>query len=163
MARSRAAPGESLLRLWRRLRPVPGGRWLFGRLLGRRAPYSGSIRPRVRELAPGRCAVELVDRRRVRNHLDSVHAVALLNLGELTSGLATLAALPPGARGIVVALRAEYAKKARGRLRATCDTEVGPVTGPRDHRARAEIRDAAGDLVATVEATWRLDTPRGGP
>lgn len=156
MGRSHPVPGDRLLRLWLRLRPFPGGRRLFSRAVGWIAPYSGSIRPRVRELEPGRCVVEMADRRRVRNHLDSIHAGALLNLGELASGLATLTALPPDARGIVVSLRADYVKKARGRMRAECRTVVAPVPEPRDHRARAEIRDRAGDRVATVEATWRL-------
>lgn len=159
MARAHPSPGARMLRLWDRVHRLPGGGRLFGRAVGWIAPYSGSIRPLVRELGPGRCVVEMADRRRVRNHLDSVHAVALLNLGELASGLATVAALPPGVRGIVVSLRAEYVKKARGRLRAECRTEVGPVTEPREHRARAEIRDPAGEVVASVEATWRLAPP----
>lgn len=162
MARAHPAPGGRLLSLWRRLRAVPGGGAVFSRAVGWMAPYSASMRARVRELEPGWCRVELSDRRRVRNHLDSVHAVALVNLGELATGLATLTALPPGTRGIVVALAAEYGKKARGRLRAECRTEVPPVEAPGEHRARAEIRDAAGDLVATVESTWRLAPPAAG-
>lgn len=156
MPRSRASPGVRLLGLWRFLSGVPGGRWVFSRLVGRLAPYSGTVGARVLTLEAGRCVADLVDRRRLRNHLDSVHAVALVNLGELVTGLATLTALPPGARGIVVALEARYGKKARGRLRAECRTEVGPIDAPVEHRARAEIRDAAEDVVATVEAVWRL-------
>lgn len=156
MARSLPAPGDRVRRLWDRLSPLPGGRWLFSRVLGRIVPYSGALGARVEALEPGRCRAELRDRRRVRNHLDSVHAVALVNLGELVTGLATVTALPPGVRAIVVVLRAEYVKKARGRLSAECRTEVGAVPAPREHVARAEIRDRAGDAVARVEATWRL-------
>lgn len=157
-----AAPGPRLRRLWRRLAPLPGGRRLFSFAVGRMAPYTGSMGARVRGLAPGRCAVELPDRRRVRNHLGSVHAVALANLGELATGLATTAALPAGVRGIVVGLEAEYRKKARGRLRAVCRTELPPVEAPVEHRARAEIRDPEGDVVAVVTAIWRLAPPEGG-
>jgi len=75
------------------------------------------------------------------------------------TGLATLTALPDGVRGIVRELGAEYEKKARGRVTAECRTEVPPVRETREHVARAEIRDAEGDVVARVEATWRLSAP----
>lgn len=154
------APGGRLLRAWSALERVPGGDWLFSRLVGWMAPYSGTTGARVRELAPGRCAVELRERRRVRNHLDSVHAVALVNVGELATGLATLTALPTGVRGIVVRLGAEYEKKARGLIRAECRTDVEPPGAGQDveHRAVAELRDGSGDRVATVTAVWRLSS-----
>lgn len=161
MSRSQPAPGARLRRIWRWLEPIPGGSRLFSRMVGWMAPYSGSVRPHVRELEPGRCVVELTDRRRVRNHLDSVHAVALTNLGELSTGLATLTALPVGVRGIVVKLETTYGKKARGRLRAECRTDVAtPDEAAFEHVARAEIRDRDGGLVATVASTWRLSPPK---
>jgi len=154
-----AAPGPHLLALWRRLKPLPGGKWLFSRLLGRMVPYSGTIRARVVALEPGAVRVELEDRRRVRNHLSSVHAVALINLGEITSGLATLTALPQGIRGILVGLTAEYLKKARGRLVAECRSAPPDVAQPTDHLAIATIRDASGDEVARIVGRWRLSPP----
>lgn len=149
------SPGPGILSLWRRLSTRPGGRWLFARLLRRRVPYSGALGARVEELAPGRARVSLTERRAVRNHLHSIHAVALVNLGELATGLAVLTALPPEVRGIVTRLEARYHTKARGRVEALCRLE-GAWGAGETAEAVAHITDAGGREVATITASWTL-------
>jgi acyl-coenzyme A thioesterase PaaI-like protein len=153
-------PVERLRSAWRTLSPKPGGKFVFSKLFGRAIPDSGSIRPDILELAPGRAVIAIEDRRAVRNHLDSVHAVALANLGEMSTGLALGFGLPSDGRSILVKLSCEFLKKARGRLVATCDAPAVPSTEPRDYEVVSVIRDADGDAVARVTAVWKVGPNR---
>jgi acyl-coenzyme A thioesterase PaaI-like protein len=148
------SPATKLRAQWARLSPLPGGRALFSRMIGFMIPYSGSIHPRVLELRGGYAKVEMRDRRAVRNHLHSVHAIALMNLGELTTGLAMTLAMPDGARGIVTGLSMEYLKKARGLLTAECTAPPFDATVSAQHDFRADIVDLSGDVVARATAHW---------
>ena len=53
-------------------------------------------------------------------------------------------------------LSVEYLKKARGTLLAESRVEVPPVTAEMEYDVTAEIRDAEGDVVATMKVRWRL-------
>lgn len=154
-----SSPEERVLSLWNRYGRTAIGRRFFSLLFHRIVPYTGSIRPRIHEISPGHARVGMRDRRGVRNHLDSIHAVALANLGELASGLAMIAALPENMRAIVTSLEVEYLRKARGPLEATGEARPPvAVTDPVTIPAYAVIRDAGGERVANVTVHWLLST-----
>lgn len=151
-------PGARIRSAWDRLSTKPGGRWLFSRLVDWMAPYTGSIRASVEELGPGHARISLRERRALRNPFRSVHAVALMNLAEEASGLATLYALDDGVRGIITKLECEYVKKARGKITAVCDT-MPPTEVPDEplpHVAEVTLSDEEGNVVAVAKATWTL-------
>ncbi len=149
--------GEQATYLWKHLSPLPGGKWLFSKLVGLTIPYTGSMQPRVLSLQKGHAIVKLHDRRRVRNHLKSIHAIALANLAEFTTGLATLTGMPPGSRAILTGLEIEYHKKARGTLEAESISELPAATlEEQSLQVQAKIFDAEGDCVATGLATWLI-------
>lgn len=148
------ASGTKLLRIWRQCQRLPLGSYLFSHLLGIAIPYTGSIKARVEYLEPGRAVVVLADRRRVRNHLNSVHAIALANLAELSTGLAMISGLPHGVNAILVGLNVKYEKKARGEVRAECQCSVPNGDIRQEVTIETEITDQTGDVVTRATATW---------
>jgi acyl-coenzyme A thioesterase PaaI-like protein len=148
--------GPGLRKQWHRARVVPGGRWLFSRMLGLRVPYTGSLGAVVQSLEPGYCEVKLRDTRRLRNHLHCVHAMALANLGEMATGLALLDSLPDKSRAILTGFSIDYLRKARGTLLAQSRCAGPRSNAIEDLEVDGEIRDGSGAVVATVRARWRI-------
>ena len=150
------SPGAKLLNAWRKLSPLPGGRWLFTQLVKWMVPYTGSVSPRMEILEPGYARVSITQRRRLEQHLGSIHAIALMNVAEFASGAAMITALPPGYRGIVTKMTIEYFKKARGTVTAESRPTLPDLTVEAEHDFISEITDQTGDLVARAAVRWKL-------
>lgn len=154
------APTEFLFSAWRTLSPIPGGKAVFSILLGVLVPYSGTLHARVTELSEGVSNVTLRQRWRILNHLGSIHAMALANVCELSSGLALLSRLGAHRRGILTGFKVSYLKKARGTLHVRSDAR--PITLPEEGEVEvcATGYDSTGDIVVRADATWRIGAVR---
>ena len=148
--------GPYLRENWKRFSNKPGGKWLFSRIIGFTVPYTGSIAANVVLLEPGHGIVTLKERRKVSNHLRSVHAIALSNLAEMVTGLTLLNSLPDDTRGILTSIQIQYHKKARGVLTAECVCEIPDTNEEREIQLSGEIKDEANEVVASATATWRI-------
>ncbi len=145
----------SVLSLYRRMTRWPGGRWLFARLACLKAPYFATIAPRLLRLEPGRCEIQIRDRRRVHNHLGSVHAIALCNLAELAAGLMTGASLPPTLRWIPKGMTVEYLKQARGTMHAVATADIAALDADHGQELPASVMvsDPSGAVVFRAHIT----------
>ncbi|TXH65347.1 MAG: DUF4442 domain-containing protein [Lysobacteraceae bacterium] len=152
----------SVLDLYRRMRRWPAGAWLFSRAICFKAPYFASIAPRIAVLEPNRCEATLRHRRKVTNHIGTVHAIALCNLAELTGGMLTEASLPPSMRWIPKNMRVEYLKKAVGLMHAIATPAITIVESTEGYELPVEVvvNDAQGDAVfrATI-SMWISPKP----
>ncbi len=154
-----------LLGLWQRLERWPGGRWLFSRAVCFKAPYFGTISPLFTVLEAGRCEAVIKDRRRVHNHIGTVHAIALCNLAELTAGVMTDASLPRGMRWIPKGMSVQYLKKAHGLLRGVATPDIPLVTSDGGYELPVSVAvfDSAGEKVFSAQiGMWVSPSPARG-
>lgn len=152
-----SSPSNLINAGWSKLKSLPCGNILFSKIIGKVIPYTGSISPIVMQIDRGHAIVKLKDRRKVRNHLDSIHAIALANLGEFTTGLALMSQLNEKTKAILVNIEITYLKKARGTLIAEA-RETLPTLNQRDtkHILLATIKNETNDTVCEVRATWQV-------
>ena len=146
-----------VLHLYRMLEHKPLGRWLFSRLVCWKAPYFSGIAPRMVALEPDRGEATIRHRRRVTNHLGTVHAIALCNLAEFVGGLTTDASIPASMRWIPRGMTVEYLKKAVGTMRAVATPAFLPREAGTGYElpVQVEVTDPAGDAVFRARiAMW---------
>ena len=148
---------------WDMLSGVPGGKALFSKLVGRMAPYTGTIQPHVTVLRTGYAEVHMRDHRGVRNHLDCVHAVALANLAELAGNVALFYSMPDDARFIVSGMEIEYTKKARGTITAVGESPVPKTSSRAAYDVSVTLRDASGEQVAKAVLHSLVGPKKGAP
>jgi acyl-coenzyme A thioesterase PaaI-like protein len=121
----------------------------------------GSIPIYVKELSPSSCSLSMRDSYWVRNPFKSIHAAALINLGEACTGLAMLSWMEYNKnayKGIVTKIEATYYKKARGTIRA--DTCLNNITTS-DHDdvdvpVKALLTDSSNTVVGNVIVYWTI-------
>jgi acyl-coenzyme A thioesterase PaaI-like protein len=147
-----------LLRLYRKFTRWPAGHWLFSRAVCFKAPYFGSVSPRFTVLENGRCEATIPHKRRMQNHIGTVHAIALCNLAELVAGVMTDASLPKGMRWIPKGMTVQYLKRAVGTQRGVATPMVPLVTADTgyDFPVNVDVFDPAGEKVFNAVITMWL-------
>ena len=137
------------LRLYRQCSRLPLGKFLFMRGLEFKAPYFRSLRAVPMEYREGYTRFIVRGRRRVHNHIGSVHAIARCNLAEMCGALAVDSVVPPHLRWIAQGMTVKYTAKAHGDITGVCElpsteTQPGVIAAP------VTMRDPAGNVVMTA-------------
>lgn len=96
------------------------------------------------------------DRRFHRNHLKSLHAIAIANLAECASGLSLVPGLPEDAQAILIHFQIEYLKKGRGLLEANSHCSPPANSTQTDLVVESIVTNRKQEIVAKAKATWRI-------
>ena len=144
-----------VLDLWNSTTKLPQGQRVFSVLFAQKAPHFAPIRPRFTEIRPNHAELVIRKRRRVHNHIGTVHAIALCNGLEAAMGALAEATIPPGKRWIPKGMDVSYTAKADSDV--TCIAETDPAqwtSGDPDLPVR--VRGVRRDGTVVVESTIRL-------
>lgn len=156
-------PSNFTLSTWQRLSTKPAGKWAFTRMVCWKAPYFGSIRPAFVELRPGFCEVRMKKRRRVLNHIGTVHAIAMCNMAELAGGTMTEVTVPSDYRWIPKGMTVEYIAKAETGLKAVAEIDPIPTfANAAELPVNVTVTDAANQPVFRAVITMWV-SPKQGP
>ncbi|WLQ12579.1 DUF4442 domain-containing protein [Hahella aquimaris] len=85
---------------------------------GKMVKYAGTTGIVVEELTERRCVITLKNRRAVRNHIGSVHAVANALIAESATGFLVGMNVPDHAVPVIKTMKLDYVKRAKGDMRA---------------------------------------------
>jgi acyl-coenzyme A thioesterase PaaI-like protein len=141
------------LRLWTRLNGTALGRWAFTRIICFRAPYFGSISPLFVTLEPGHAVVTMRKRRKVKNHIGTIHAIAMANLCEIAAGTLTEVSIPPDLRWIPKGMNIQYLGKAATKISATAELPAVKPGEKQDAVVSVDVRDTSGTIVVHADIT----------
>lgn len=147
-----ASATAPMLSLYQRLQGLPLGKWAFSKALCFKAPYFQSIDPQVVRLEPGYAEWSLRKRRRVTNHIGTVHALAMGNLAEMCAGTCIEASLPRHLRWIPKRMTVEYLAKANTDLRGVSTLDIGALQ-PGECVVPVDVFDTAGQRVFHADIT----------
>lgn len=147
---------NAVMSIWLKLADKPFGKLIFSKIICHKAPYFGTIKPRFVELRGGYAEVNMVKRRAVYNHIQTIHAIALCNLAECGAGIMMEASVAPTMRWLPKGMTVQYLKKAETDVVAFCNApEVanGGEGVARDVVVQVEIKDTHGNIVTKADIT----------
>src|SRR3954463_13968873 len=144
-----------LLSIYRQVTRLPKGEQIFSRLFTLKAPYFGSVKPRFVELRPNYAELSIRKRRRVQNHIGTVHVIAICNGLEAAMGALAEASIPPGKRWIPKGMDVSYTAKAVSDITCVAETDPEQWTGS-DPDVPVRVRGVRTDGTVVIEGVIRL-------
>ena len=136
--------------------PKPIRTFALSKVLGRAIKYAGTSGLRFEKLTPNECIIVIPNRKKVQNHMGSVHAAAMGLLAETATGFMTGLSVPDNRIIVIKSMHLEYLKQATGDMKAVAtysDEQIEYIKNNEkgDINVPVVITDEKG--VETVKAT----------
>lgn len=128
-------------------------------LMGKVIPFAGTSGTRVEKLTPNECVIVMRNKKKVQNHIGSVHAAAMGLLAESATGFMTGMTVPDDRIIVIRSMELEYQKRASGDMKAVAsfsdeqiqfikDNPKGDISVP------VVITDANGTETVKATMVW---------
>lgn len=130
------------------------------------SPFNAHLGAKMVEWSDSSCKIFIKRRRKVRNHVATIHAGALFTLGETCAGLIVIRNFPFGGfRPLMSEVHATYSKQARDNVTGEAYTPPEKIVAMHADLARGEIPkidvvteiyDQNRLLIASVTTVWQV-------
>ena len=128
-------------------------------IIGKIIPFAGTASCRVEKLTNNVCVVKIKKRRKVGNHIGTLHAAAMALAAESATGFVTAMNVPDSRVLVIRNMNLTYLKRTKGDLTATAtlsdadlerlkNEEKGDISVP------VVLKDAEGTESVTAEMIW---------
>lgn len=152
---------NNLSRLVDTVNKLPQGMrvWLLSTIIGRIVRFAGTAGTRVEKLTPNECVIVMRNKKKVQNHIGSVHAAAMALMAESATGFITGLSVPDSRILVVRNLELEYKRRASGDMKAVAsfsDEQVAFIknTEKGDIEVPIKITDSTGQETAIARMVW---------
>lgn len=133
--------------------------FLLSKIIGRIVRFAGTASTRVEKLTANECIIVLRNKKKVQNHIGSVHAAAMALMAESATGFITGMSVPDSRILVIRNLELEYKRRATGDMKAVAsfndeqvdfikNTEKGEIEVP------IKITDSTGEETAVARMVW---------
>lgn len=95
--------------------------------LGRAVKFAGTAGVRVEKLTDYEAVVTLKNRKKVQNHIGSIHAAAMALVGESATGFLVGMSVPDDRIPVIKTMKIDYVKRCSGDLKAVAKLSVEDV------------------------------------
>ena len=150
-----------LRRALARLDRAPAGLqpWLRSWVVGRTIPFVGTAGLRIDVMEEHQVAVSIANRRRVQNHIGTVHAAAMALIAETATGLVVGMNVHDGAVPVIRSMHVDYLRRAAGDLSATASLDASDIRRLQvdesgDIAVPVQVSDAEGQAPVACEMVW---------
>jgi acyl-coenzyme A thioesterase PaaI-like protein len=133
---------------------LPQGKRLFSIAFSQFAPYFSTIHMQIQEMEPHLGQVLIPKRRRVHNHIKTVHVIAIANGLEAAMGLLAEATTPADMRWLPKGMELKYVGLANSDIVCTATTTEADWAAAPDVPVTVKATRADGETV--VEGTIHL-------
>lgn len=134
-------------------------RILLSSSFGRIVPFFGTAGIRIEELSQERVVMTLANRRKVQNHIGTVHAAAMTLLAESATGILMGMNVPDDKYLVVKSLHVDFLKKASGAMKAVATLSPEEIRSAQQDAegeilVKVSVSDASGNEPITCQMLW---------